>query len=187
VTPPAGIDGVSYLPTLLGKPREQGKHPYLYWEFHEQGKKQAVRLCSWKGIRLNVAKDPNAPIELYDLATDLGEERNVAAEHPEMVAKIAEIMATARTQSDDGRCERRRADANTLDEGVDWDGSGSGRRQARELSDAGGIVGDAPAPQRCGGDADSQQQGEPGPRPCAASTAPPWSGRATARGISSRR
>ncbi len=87
MTPPTGIDGISYLPTLLGKPREQGKHPYLYWEFHEQGKKQAVRLGSWKGIRLNVAKDPKGPIELYDLATDPGEERNVAAEHPEMVAK----------------------------------------------------------------------------------------------------
>ena len=99
-TPPAGIDGVSYLPTLLGKPREQGKHPYLYWEFHEQGKKQAVRLGSWKGVRLNVAKNPKGPIELYDLATDPGEERNVAAEHPEMVAKIAEIMGTARTQSE---------------------------------------------------------------------------------------
>jgi arylsulfatase A-like enzyme len=100
VNPPAGIDGVSYLPTLLGKPRRQGKHPYLYWEFHEQGKKQAVRLGSWKGVRLNVAKDPNGPIELYDLATDLGEERNVAEEHPEMVRKIAEIMIAARTPSE---------------------------------------------------------------------------------------
>jgi arylsulfatase A-like enzyme len=100
VTPPAGIDGISYLPTLLGKPREQGKHAYLYWEFHEQGKKQAVHYGSWKGVRLNVAKKPDGPIELYDLATDPSEERNVAAEHPEMVAKIAEIMATARTPSE---------------------------------------------------------------------------------------
>ena len=99
VKPPTGIDGVSYLPTLLGKPRQQGKHPYLYWEFHEQGKKQAVRMGSWKGVRLNAAKEPDGPIELYDLATDLGEERNVAEEHPEMVRKIAEIMIAARTPS----------------------------------------------------------------------------------------
>jgi arylsulfatase A-like enzyme len=100
VKPPAGIDGVSYLPTLLGKPRQQSKHPYLYWEFHEQGKKQAVRLGSWKGVRLNAAKAPNGPIELYDLAADLGEQRNVAEEHPEMVRKIAEIMIAARTPSE---------------------------------------------------------------------------------------
>jgi arylsulfatase A-like enzyme len=100
VNPPAGIDGVSYLPTLLGKPRRQGKHPYLYWEFHEQGKKQAVRLGSWKGVRLNAAKDPEGPIELYDLAADLGEQRNVAEEHPEIVRKIAEIMIVAQTPSE---------------------------------------------------------------------------------------
>jgi arylsulfatase A len=100
VNPPAGIDGISYLPTLLGRPRAQGKHEYLYWEFHEQGKKQAVRLGSWKGIRLNVAKAPEGPIELYDLTTDLGEERNVAEEHPEMVRKIAEIMIASRTPSE---------------------------------------------------------------------------------------
>ena len=99
VKPPAGIDGISYLSTLLGKPRQQGKHSYLYWEFHEQGKKQAVRMGSWKGVRLNAAKKPDGPIELYDLATDPGEERNVAEEHPEMVRKIAEIMLAARTPS----------------------------------------------------------------------------------------
>jgi arylsulfatase A-like enzyme len=99
VKPPESIDGISYLPTLLGRPRQQGKHPYLYWEFHEQGKKQAVRMGSWKGVRLNVAKKPEGPIELYDLATDLGEQRNVAEEHPEIVRKIAEIMIAARTPS----------------------------------------------------------------------------------------
>jgi len=100
VTPPEGIDGISILPTLLGKPEEQEKHPYLYWEFHEQGKKQAVRMGDWKAVRLNVAKDPNAPIELYNLKDDLGEERNVADQHPEIVEKMAEIMRTARTPSE---------------------------------------------------------------------------------------
>ena len=100
ITPPQGIDGISMLPTLLGRPQEQQKHPYLYWEFHEQGKKQAVRMGDWKGVRLNVAKQPNGPIELYNLATDISEERNVAGEHPEIVEAIEAIMTGARTASE---------------------------------------------------------------------------------------
>jgi arylsulfatase A len=100
ITPPEDIDGISMLPTLLGEPARQEEHPYLYWEFHEQGKKQAVRMGDWKAIRLNVAKDPNGPIELYNLKDDLGEERNIADQHPEIVRQMAEIMKTARTPSD---------------------------------------------------------------------------------------
>jgi arylsulfatase A-like enzyme len=98
---PEGIDGVSILPTLLGEPRRQKKHDYLYWEFHEQGKKQAVRWGDWKGVRLNVAKDPNGPIELYNLKTDLGETTDLADKYPDVVAKIAQIIKTARTPSQD--------------------------------------------------------------------------------------
>ena len=97
---PRGIDGLSILPTFLGLPQMQQKHEYLYWEFHEQGKKQAVRMGDWKGVRLNVAKNPNGPIELYDLKADMGEERNVADQHPEIVKRIATIMASARTPSE---------------------------------------------------------------------------------------
>jgi arylsulfatase A len=100
VTAPEGIDGLSLLPTLLGEPARQESHPYLYWEFHEQGKKQAVRMGDWKAVRLNVAKDPNGPIELYNLKDDLGEEHNVADQHPETVQQMAEIMRMARTPSD---------------------------------------------------------------------------------------
>jgi arylsulfatase A len=97
---PEGIDGISMLPTLLGKPGEQREHLYLYWEFHEQGKRQAVRMGDWKGIRQNVAKNPNGPIELYNLKNDLGENDNVAARHPEIVAKIDAYMKAARTPSE---------------------------------------------------------------------------------------
>ena len=97
---PEGIDGVSMVPTLLGQARNQNKHEFLYWEFHEQGKRQAVRMGNWKGVRLNVAKQPDGPIELYNLKDDMGEERNVAARHPEVVAKIAGYMKAARTPSE---------------------------------------------------------------------------------------
>ncbi|MBN2183526.1 MAG: arylsulfatase [Sedimentisphaerales bacterium] len=97
---PDGIDGISYAPTLLGREDRQKKHEYLYWEFHEQGKKQAIRIGDWKGIRLNVTQDPDGPIELYNLRDDIGEKNNVAAEHPEITAKIAEYMKTAWTRSE---------------------------------------------------------------------------------------
>ena len=96
---PQGIDGISMVPTLLGKPEEQKKHEFLYWEFHEQGKKQAVRMGNWKGVRLNVAKNPNGPIELYNLKNDIAEEHNVAGRHPQIVAKIEKYLKTARTPS----------------------------------------------------------------------------------------
>jgi arylsulfatase A-like enzyme len=98
--PPEGIDGFSLLPTLLDKPSRQTRHDYLYWEFHEQGKKQAVRTGNWKAVRLNVAKDPDGPIELYDLESDLGEAYDVADAHPDIVARMAAIMASARTPAE---------------------------------------------------------------------------------------
>ena len=89
---PDGLDGVSFAPTLLGQPGKQTKRDYLYWEFHEQGGKQAVRMGKWKGLRLNVKKDPNHAIELYDLSKDIGEKNNLASKHPEIVRKIETAM-----------------------------------------------------------------------------------------------
>ena len=97
---PENIDGISYLPTLLGKPKKQKEHGYLYWEFHEQGKRQAVRMGDWKGVRLNVAKNPNGPIELYSLKDDLREKHNVADQYPEIVGRIEKYMKAARTPSE---------------------------------------------------------------------------------------
>ncbi len=99
VKPPAATDGISFLPTLPGE--EQRQHEFLHWEFHEQGGKQAVRMGDWKGVRLNVGRAPSGPIELYSLRNDIGEAANVANKHPEVVAKIASIMKSARTESDD--------------------------------------------------------------------------------------
>ena len=89
---------VSFLPALLGK--KQKAHKYLYWEFHEEGGKQAVRYKHWKGVRLNVNKDKEAPIELYDLRTDPAEQHNLAEQYPKVVKKIKKIMSEAHTRSD---------------------------------------------------------------------------------------
>ncbi|MFT7197601.1 MAG: arylsulfatase A, partial [Marinoscillum sp.] len=101
--PPSDIDGISYLPTLLGK--EQPKHKFLYWEFHERGGKQAVRMGDWKGIRLKMAKDQSAPIALYDLAADPSEENDLASQYPDIVAQIDQIMSEQHATSDVFRFE----------------------------------------------------------------------------------
>ncbi|MDE6377130.1 MAG: arylsulfatase, partial [Duncaniella sp.] len=76
-------DGISIVPTLMGAEGQQ-THPYLYWEFHEQGGKQAIRMGDWKGVRLNVGNPDKTVFELYDLATDIHEDNNVADKHPDV-------------------------------------------------------------------------------------------------------
>ena len=90
---PTGIDGVSMARALKGQ--QQAAQEFMYWEFHERGFQQAVRMGHWKAIRLK--KD--APLELYDLPNDFTERNNVAADNPEVVAKIENYLKTARTES----------------------------------------------------------------------------------------
>ncbi len=91
---PAGIDGVSIAPTLLGEAqRLEGR--FLYWEFFERGFQQAVRKDHWKAIRPAVGE----PLELYNLDRDLPENRNVAAQYPEVIAEMESILKSARSPS----------------------------------------------------------------------------------------
>jgi len=83
---PAGIDGISFAPTLFGKTQKQ--HEFLYWEFHERGFSQGVRMGDWKGVRPKAG----GPVELYDLKTDIGEKNNVADGHPAEVKRIESVM-----------------------------------------------------------------------------------------------
>lgn len=90
---PAGLDGVSIVPTLRGE--RQPTPDFLYWEFHERGFQQAVRMGAWKAVRL--AKDK--PLELYNLDADSSEQHDLAASQPAVVAKIEAYLKTARTES----------------------------------------------------------------------------------------
>lgn len=95
--PPEGIDGLSFLPTLLGQPEKQKQHEYLYWEFPAYGGQQAVRMGPWKAVRQNMlAKANRTPlrIELYNLDNDIGEQQDLADARPEIVQKAAAIMNT---------------------------------------------------------------------------------------------
>ncbi|MBS1669306.1 MAG: arylsulfatase [Bacteroidetes bacterium] len=91
IKPPKNIDGISFLPTLLSHANKQKKHSYLYWEFPQYGGQQAVRLNNWKGIRLNIQKG-NMKIQLYDLDKDIQEQHDLAAQYPDIVEQINEIM-----------------------------------------------------------------------------------------------
>jgi arylsulfatase A-like enzyme len=99
ITPPGDIDGLSILPTLLGHPG-QAQHDYLYWEYHSGGSAQAVRFGEWKAVRNGVKKAPDSPPELYNLKLDPAETTNVAAKHPDLVARAAALMKSSRRPSD---------------------------------------------------------------------------------------
>jgi arylsulfatase A-like enzyme len=90
------IDGISLVPTLKGE-SGQKQHDYLYWEFVELGGRQAIRKGDWKAVRLNVKKDKNAPIELYNLRNDPSESIDLAAENPEVINEMARLFNEAHT------------------------------------------------------------------------------------------
>ena len=99
IAPPDNIDGLSYLPTLLGKDGDQKKHDSLYWEFHERGGKRAARWGSFKAIQLKMSKSEPGPIAIYDLSQDPLEQKNLAESRPELVKKAQEIFKDAHTES----------------------------------------------------------------------------------------
>ena len=90
---PAGLDGRSMTRALRGQP--QPAHEFLYWEFHERGFQQAVRMGRWKAVRLH----KGAALELYNLDSDPGERQDVARANPAIVKQIETYLATARTES----------------------------------------------------------------------------------------
>ncbi len=91
VTVPPDTDSISFLPTLTGQ-GEQASHRYLYWEFHEQGTRQAVRFGNWKAIREPML---SGPIRLYDLSNDPGERTDLASANPEKVQEAARMLDEA--------------------------------------------------------------------------------------------
>ncbi|WP_430811007.1 MULTISPECIES: arylsulfatase [unclassified Carboxylicivirga] len=96
---PEGIDGISILPTLTAQGKQK-EHDYLYWEFHVLGGRKAIRMGKWKAVQYGISKNPDAPIELYDVTEDPGETNNLADKHPEVIAKVKELFSTSRVESD---------------------------------------------------------------------------------------
>lgn len=95
---PADLDGISFLPTLVGQPARQQQHEYLYWEYDQGGRRKAVRMGDWKGVRYGDA-GAGAALQLYNLATDRNETTNVVAQQPAIAAQVDRIMAARHTFS----------------------------------------------------------------------------------------
>ena len=91
------IDGISFLPTLLGT-KPQKEHEYLYWEFHERRGRQALRYGKWKLVRYNV--NESGDYELYNLELDPSETKNVIKNHPKMAKKLIDQLNKSRTPSE---------------------------------------------------------------------------------------
>lgn len=98
---PKSLDGISFAPSLFGK--KQPERAFVYREFPSYGGQQSLRIGNWKGIRRNLmAKGKiDYSIELYDLAKDPGETKNIATEHPDVIAKMERIMREQHTNSAD--------------------------------------------------------------------------------------
>lgn len=91
-TPAPKLDGISFVPELLGRSDDQQKHPHFYWEFQEQGGKQAVLKDNFKAVRLDWKRKPDGPLQLFDLSKDPGETTDVAGDHTDIVAMMNKIM-----------------------------------------------------------------------------------------------
>ena len=87
-------DSASLVPALFGKPLPKPRE-FLYWETHEPTFRQAIRAGDWKGIRAGT----NGTMELYHLARDPGEARNLAADYPVVVKHLETLLKSARTES----------------------------------------------------------------------------------------
>lgn len=90
-------DGISFIPTLTNQSQQQ--HKYLYWEFYEQGGKQAVRFDNWKCIWLNVNEPSKTEVQLFDLSKDTEEQNNIASQHYDAVEKATQFRKEAHAYS----------------------------------------------------------------------------------------
>jgi len=97
---PPNTDGVDLVPLLTAGAALPERA--FYWPFPGYGAQEAVREGRWKIVRRDLATraktgeiKPLDGWQLFDLATDPNETRDLAAQHPEIVARLAEIAARA--------------------------------------------------------------------------------------------
>lgn len=100
---PNDVDGLSFIPTLLGQTDQQQIHEYLYWEFPAYGGQQALRAGKWKAVRSDLfdLKPGQKPkTALYNIAEDPAEADNLARKHPDVVKRLEAMMKEAHVRSE---------------------------------------------------------------------------------------
>lgn len=98
VSTPEAIDGKSILATLMGEKQDFSER-VMYWEFYEQAGWRATRFGEWKAIQHEMHKEVHQPIEIYNLADDIGETNNLAAQEPDKVKEAEHIFSDSHVPS----------------------------------------------------------------------------------------
>jgi arylsulfatase A-like enzyme len=97
VKKPENIDGISYLPTLLGNKTKQKKHEYLYWERNQS---QGIRKGNIKAVITYDKDTQNPSVEIYNFAKDPYEKNDIASSSPQLKDEFLKIARTARIESE---------------------------------------------------------------------------------------
>ncbi|MBK1832207.1 arylsulfatase [Verrucomicrobiaceae bacterium R5-34] len=95
---PADIQGVSFVPTLTGD-KPQAAHKSLYWEFHEKGGRRAIMKGDWKLVQYQLKNPAKTTTQLFNLAKDIGEQKDLSKAHPEKLSELMKLMEKARVPS----------------------------------------------------------------------------------------
>ncbi len=92
-------DGISFLPELMGRTKDQQKHPYIYFEYPENGGQLAIRMGNWKGVKLDVKKHPEKKWQLFNLQTDRNETTDVSDKYPDLIKQFELIVKKEHQQA----------------------------------------------------------------------------------------
>ena len=92
-------DGISFLPELMGRTKDQQKHPYIYFEYPENGGQLAIRMGNWKGVKLDVKKHPEKKWQLFNLQTDRNETTDVSDKYPDIIKQFELIVKKEHQQA----------------------------------------------------------------------------------------
>ena len=92
-------DGISFLPELMGSAKEQQKHPYIYFEYPENGGQLAIRMGNWKGVKLDVKKHPEKKWQLFNLQTDRNETTDISEKYPDLIKQFELIVKKEHQQA----------------------------------------------------------------------------------------
>lgn len=118
--PPNQIDGLDIWPVLSGVPNAKTPHEaYLYywgqelhairsgdWKLHFPHKYRSLERPGQDG-RPGPYREATTDLALFDLGEDTGEQTNVAAKHPDVVARLKQLADRAREDLGDTLAERK--------------------------------------------------------------------------------